>query len=54
MAGWTTCYFTSSLAVCQLYQDDKRLIMKCCVQCLKRFRLDRCLNSGPLVQEASA
>ena len=37
MAGWTTCDFTSSLAVCQLYQDDKRLIMKCCVQCLKKI-----------------
>ena len=30
--GWMTCDFTSFSTVFQLYQDDRRLIMKSCVQ----------------------
>ena len=48
-----TCHFTSFLTVFQSYQDDERLIMKGGTR-LRRFRLGRGLNSGPLAQQASA
>ena len=30
--GWTTCDSTSFLQVFQSYQDDRQMILKCCVQ----------------------
>ena len=32
MDGWITYDFTSFSTVFQSYQDDERVIMKCCVQ----------------------
>ena len=46
------------LTIFQSYQDDERLIMKGCLHWnplrLRRFRLKRGSNSGPLDPQASA
>ena len=54
MDGRMIWNFTSFSTVFQSYQDDERLIMKGCVQWLRRFRLERGPNSRPLDQETSA
>ena len=43
--GWMTCDFTSFSTVFQSYQDDGRIIMKGCVQCIP-FMIEKMLASG--------
>ena len=52
--GWMICDFTSFSTVFQSYQDDRRMIMKGCVQ-WKPFTVEKIspragIESGPLDQ----
>ena len=56
--GWLTGAFTSVLTVFQSYQEDRRVMMKGCVQWVlftleKGFRPQRVSNLGPLYNQAS-